>query len=113
MDKITILRSAKPEQIVSYERLLKKIRKRRITLGSFAKQAGLTREDLYNLRIRTFMSMEAEGRCCIFFECALSDIREIFLPEDWRERMRAECIRKDVNPDAQPDDDSFLYEDFF
>lgn len=112
MDKITILRPRKNEKIVSYEKLLKMIRKRRITLGSFAKQVGLSREDLYNLRIGTFMSMNAEARCCIFFECDLPQIREIFLPEDWEERMRAECLRKGVDPDARPDDDSFLYEDF-
>ena len=113
MQKITILRRKQTEQTVSYERLLKKIRKRRITLGSFAKQVGLSREDLYNLRIGTFISLEAEGRCCVFFECSLSQIREVFIPEDWAERMRERCIRQGADPDARPDDESFHYEEIF
>ncbi len=112
MEDIIIYREKPVEHLVSYDRLLKRLRKRRITLGSFAKKAGITREDLYNMRIGVFMSFESEARACVFLECDLKDIREVFVPDDWNERLRAECIKRGVDPDNRPSTDHLVFTRF-
>ena len=95
---------------VSYEKLFKKLRKRRIRFSSFAKQAGLTEEDVYAIEIGTFMTLEGEIRACIFLECDMSDIREFEVPPGQNERRRRECEAAGIDLNAPRE--QFKYERF-
>jgi len=67
---------------INYEKLLRKIRRIRITYGSFAKKAGISAADMYAIRVGSMMSAEGEMRACRFFQCDCSDIRDIELPKN-------------------------------
>ncbi len=60
----------------SYELLRKLIKKRRMTISSFGKRLQLSKTDLYRMQIDQLMSIMAEYKICIFFECDVCDIRE-------------------------------------
>ena len=44
----------------SYEKLRKRIKKRRMTIRSFTRRAGLSRADSYRMQIDELMSAEGE-----------------------------------------------------
>ena len=60
----------------SYEKLRKLIKKKRMTINSFGRRAGLSKTDLYRMQIDQLMSIEGEYQACAFFHCDTCDIRE-------------------------------------
>ena len=60
-----------------YSRLLTILKRRRITLGSFIRKAGISRQDAYLLQAGEMMSVEGEALACKFLGCDVADIRAI------------------------------------
>lgn len=65
----------------SYEKLRKRIKKRRMTIRSFTRRAGLSRADSYRMQIDELMSAEGKYAACLFLECDTCDIREDLVVE--------------------------------
>ena len=62
-----------------YTKLFNILKKRRITLGSFVRQAGISKCDHYLIRLGEIMSIEGEYQACVFLHCDTSDIRDLVL----------------------------------
>ncbi len=71
-----------PENIrVSYEKLRKILRRRRMTISAFGKNAGISRADLYMMQIDEMMSPEGEFNACHYLKLDCADIRDITIPD--------------------------------
>ncbi len=78
-----------PQIRVSYERLRKLLRKRRMSISAFGKRAGISRADLYMMQIDELMSPEGEYNACIYLQLDCCDIRDVeFLHPD---NLNADC----------------------
>ncbi len=67
-----------PDIRVDYKKLLDILRKKRMTLSAFAKNCGLSRADVYCIRVDEMMSIEGEFRACHYLNCDVSDIRNVY-----------------------------------
>ncbi len=68
----------KPLLRVDYSKLMKLIRKKRMTLSAFAKRTKISRADLYFMQINELMSPEGEFLVCHYLNCDICDIRDTY-----------------------------------
>ncbi len=80
------------EVTFDYSKMMKMIRKRRITFGSFCKKVGLSEYDIYRCQMGGLMTLEGEMRAAIFLQCKLSDLREMHIPPDYEKRQIGEYL---------------------
>ena len=62
-----------------YSKLFEILKKRRMTLNSFVRKAGISKCDHYLMRLGELMSIAGEYQACAFLKCDTSDIRDLVL----------------------------------
>ncbi len=64
-----------------YAKLMKLLRRKRITIRSFVRKANISPADFYMIKIGELMSVEGEYNACTFLGCDSADIRDL-VPRD-------------------------------
>lgn len=62
-----------------YAKLMKILRRKRITIRSFVRKANISPADFYMIKIGELMSVEGEYNACAFLGCDSADIRDLVL----------------------------------
>jgi hypothetical protein len=67
------------KHVADYSKLFAILKKRRMTLGSFVRKAGISKCDYYLLRLGELMSINGEYQACAYLGCDTIDIRDLVL----------------------------------